>query len=115
MKAQLQSRKFANGLASYEETIAVLDEVSTFLKNQSSAVPIEVLADIDLAKGQIYVQYGEYALAEPLIDSSEPILRASSQSLGDLYYLAGFAGRCKMGARRSRSSRSTLSRADGPS
>jgi eukaryotic-like serine/threonine-protein kinase len=97
VKARLQSQQFAMGSASYEETIAVLEEVSAFLKVQSSAVPIEVLADVDLAKGQAYLTYDEYELAEPLIDSSEPILRASSQSLVDLIDLASFAGRCKMG------------------
>ena len=97
VKAQLQSLLFRFGAASYEETIAVLEEVSAFLKVQSSAVPIEVLADVDLAKAQAYVTYDEYALAEPLIDSSESILRASSQSLEDLWQLASFAGRCKMG------------------
>ena len=97
VRAQLQSRLFRFGAASYEETLAVLEEVSAFLKVQSSAVPIEVLADVDLAKGQAYVTYDEYALAEPLLDSSEPILRDSSQSLEDLWELASFAGRCKMG------------------
>ncbi len=97
VKARLQSEQFAMGSASYEETIAVLEEVSSFLKIQSSAVPVEVLADVDLAKGQAYLTNDEYALAEPLIDSSEPILRASSQSLVELLDLASFAGRCKMG------------------
>lgn len=123
-KAMLQFYKFGTGFADYAQTIAVLDEVSGFLKSQSSAIPIDVLAEIDFRRGWVHLRYGEYALAEPLIQSSAQVLLESTQSLFDKLWVTAALGVLKMhlgdhGAaelllREARNIRSRMGQADSP-
>ena len=56
-------------LVSYSETIAVLENTSTFLTSQASAIPPEVFAEIEFRTAWAHVDWGEYDLAKPLLES----------------------------------------------
>ncbi|MBS1213097.1 MAG: hypothetical protein H6R26_1714, partial [Proteobacteria bacterium] len=95
-RAHLQIRRLDLQSATYAETIAVLSEVLQFLRLQSAALPAEVLADIEFSIGTAHVMHEEFALAEPLIDSSVPVLRESSQSMYDTFMFVSEVGVLKM-------------------
>ena len=50
VRAEFQTYQASFKLVSYPETIAVLEEVSTFLRSQASAIPPEVFAEIEFRK-----------------------------------------------------------------
>jgi tetratricopeptide (TPR) repeat protein len=56
-----------------------------------------VLADVELGKGYIAANYGEYGIAEPLVESNAPVLLASSQSLSTRMGIASTVGILRMG------------------
>jgi eukaryotic-like serine/threonine-protein kinase len=95
-KVRLQAIRLERGVATPGETIALLEDVRAFLRLQSSAVPAEVLAEVDLAIGNAHHNYGEVAQAEPLIDASVQILRTSSQSLRSQFKVAALSAFLKI-------------------
>ena len=95
-KAALQQRQFSWGTASYSETIAVLDGVSAYLRSRASSIPAEVLAEVDYYRARAYLEWGEYGLARPLLESSAAVLLRSRQSLTWQARLASVHGWCAM-------------------
>jgi len=90
-KADLAYREFTDGHLSYAEAVGVIQPAKSFLALQS-AVPAELLAQVDLNLAAINQAYGEYAKAEVLLDRSIPLLRAVSQSLMDQLCIVAIAG-----------------------
>ena len=97
VKVELGASKFQMGATGYVEAISLMEEAYAFLKLQSSAIPAEALAEVEFAMGAAHLAYGDYALAEPLIDSSAPMLKASNQRLGVQAMVAAVVGDLKMG------------------
>jgi tetratricopeptide (TPR) repeat protein len=95
-KAALQQRQFSWGTASFSETVAVLDGVSAYLRSRASSIPAEVLAEVDYYRARAYVEWGEYSLARPLLESSAAVLLRSTQSLSWQARLATVRGWCAM-------------------
>jgi serine/threonine-protein kinase len=96
VRAEFQAYQAFAKQVSYPETFAVLGEVSTFLRSQASAIPPEVLAEVEFRTATAHVDWGEYELAKPLLDSSVAALLNSTQSLVKQYYIATYRGWCAM-------------------
>jgi tetratricopeptide (TPR) repeat protein len=92
----LQEREFAHGYADYDETLSVMAQVKEFLLRQASVVPAELLAEHDFTQARIHLAYEDLAKAEPLLNSSVPLLKASSQSLWQKFKIASISGHCQM-------------------
>jgi serine/threonine protein kinase len=96
-KAELQIRLLDLQTVGYAEAIGVLEEVAQFLRVQSSALPAEVLAEVEFHTAEAHVFAGEYARAEPLAESSVHILRGSSQSMYNEFMYVSVLGELKKG------------------
>jgi tetratricopeptide (TPR) repeat protein len=96
VRAEFQAYQAFAKQVSYPETLAVLEEVSTFLRAQGSAIPAEVLADVEFRTATAHVDWGEYALAKPLLDSSVAALLSSTQNQLKQYFVAAYQGQCAM-------------------
>ena len=97
-KVHLQERKFAMGYAGYAESMAILDEALDFLKLQSHAVPVEVIAEVEFEKGvhrrELRRVRGRGAFGRV---ERASVLRASSQSLSTQMGIASTIGILRMG------------------
>ena len=95
-RAQLQQDQFSERQAGYAETIAVLDDSSTFLRTRASSIPAEILAEVDYYKGRVYSYWGEFERCKTLLESAAGVLLKSTQSFIWQMRFAGMRGACAM-------------------
>jgi len=95
-KADAQLREYAQSNATFEETIAVLDEVSRFLRSTSSGAPPESLAEFDFMRARALMIRGDYESACPLAEASKALVLEGTQSMYKEFLLATPLGDCAM-------------------
>jgi tetratricopeptide (TPR) repeat protein len=86
---------FEQDHATCEESIQVLEEISSFLRANAAVIPPEVLAWNDFQRARILTRWGEYAKAKPLLDSSASVL-LDTQSLSRRWRLVTVLGQAAM-------------------
>ena len=95
-KADAQLREYAQSNATFEETIAVLDEVSQFLRSTSSGAPPESLAEFDFMRARALMIRGDYESACPLAEASKALVLEGTQSMYKEFLLTTPLGDCAM-------------------
>lgn len=95
-KADAQLREYAQSNATFEETIAVLDEVSQFLRSTNSVAPPESLAEFDFIRARALMIRGDYESACPLAEASKALVLEGTQSMYKEFLLTTPLGDCAM-------------------